>query len=91
MKTALFILALSLFACGASDDESASRESSEQGQSELQEIDTCSSGGGTCRKSQCRANEALSNTLECGHEQACCVPAPAKVLQTDCAPAAACW
>jgi hypothetical protein len=35
---------------------------------------SCSSAGGVCRKSACRAGEVLSQRLECGTDAACCVP-----------------
>jgi len=90
MKTALFIiLGLSLFGCGGSDDAESSQGDPAQDQSQLQDIGNCSSGGGTCRKSQCLANETRSTTLECGHDQGCCAPAPDKSLGS--CPALNCW
>jgi hypothetical protein len=37
---------------------------------------TCSSAGGVCRKSACRAGEVFTERLECGTDAACCIPAP---------------
>jgi hypothetical protein len=34
----------------------------------------CSTAGGVCRKSVCRADEVLNRRLACGTDAACCVP-----------------
>lgn len=68
MKLAVF-LGLMLAGCAATEGtEVTAQEQAELG------TNTCTSGGGVCRKG-CRVNEEVSDTLECGHDQGCCVPA----------------
>ncbi|WP_394825767.1 trypsin-like serine protease [Pendulispora albinea] len=52
----------------------AAREGNYTAPSWASTVSTCSSAGGTCRKSQCSAGERSDSDLRCGIDAACCVP-----------------
>jgi hypothetical protein len=83
MKRALFVLGV-LFLVGCAFGEEMPEENEpaavepgiEAVDSEAAEpeLARCSSAGGTCRKSRCRAGEVSNWDLECGTDAQCCVP-----------------
>ena len=50
----------------------------------IDQLATCSSEGGTCRKSRCRAGEESDWDLECGTDAQCCVPVEAAPSLASC-------
>lgn len=74
MRTALFVLGVMLFGCIDMDEPRSDEASPAALESSAEALAFCSSEGGTCRKSVCRANEERDDRLECGTDAQCCVP-----------------
>lgn len=90
MKRALFVLGV-LFLVGCAFAEEMPEENQPAAvESDVDAVDpeaaepelSCSSAGGTCRKSRCRAGEASNWDLECGTDAQCCVPVQQAELPT---------
>jgi hypothetical protein len=83
MKSAVLVLGLMLFGCGLAE-EMPPDESGQAAESSVDELALCSSEGGTCRKSRCRAGEESNWDLECGTDAQCCVPIESVEAQATC-------
>jgi hypothetical protein len=90
MKTFALVLGMMmLLGCGIEEvepveEEGTSLAADPEVEAEIDELATCSSEGGTCRKSRCRAGEESNWDLECGTDAQCCVPVAAAPFLATC-------
>jgi hypothetical protein len=85
MKTFALVLGLMMsIGCGIGEEMPVEEGSSLASDPEVDELATCSSEGGTCRKSRCRAGEESDWDLECGTDAQCCVPVEAAPALATC-------
>lgn len=85
MKTFALVLGMvMLLGCGLGEEMPVDDSPSSAAEQEAGELATCSSEGGTCRKSRCRAGEESDWDLECGTDAQCCVPVEAAPSLATC-------
>lgn len=85
MKTFALVLGMMLLVgCGIEAEAPLEEGSSLVADPDIDGLVTCSSEGGTCRKSRCRAGEESDAELECGTDAQCCVPMEAAADLATC-------